>query len=110
MEKRDFIFEKVVGFDITEKAIEPKKENIEYIIAEELETEKKFDLIIALDSLHTTQDPVQISKYGKENALILISEPEKFKDTLEKFNSFEKLAEGEIGDIEKDYFILIKNK
>ena len=106
--ERDFVFQKVIGFDVSEKAVSPKKEGIEYILSEKLETDQKFDFVIAFDSLHKVEDPKEILQYAKQDALILISTPDKFRSVLEPFNEFEKLAFGEIGDIEKDFFILFK--
>ena len=108
--ERDFIFQKVIGFDVSEKAVTPRNENIEYIIGDKLETQKKFDFVIAFDSIHKVEDPKIILNYANPGALILISTPEKFQSVLEPFNDFKKLAHGEIGDIEKDSFILFRKE
>jgi len=106
--ERDFVFEKIVGYDISEKAVDPKIDGIEYVIEKKLKTDEKFDFVIAFDSLHKVDDPKVILDYAKEDALILVSTPEKFKKVLEPFKDFEKIIEGEIGEIEKDFFILFK--
>lgn len=108
--ERDIIFEKIAGFDVNEKAVKPRKQGIEYIIAQKLETDKKFDFIIAFDSLHLIENPLKLLEFAAPRALILIATPQNFASVLEPFNSLEKIEYGEIGETEKDHFILIRNK
>ena len=106
-EQKNIKFSKIVGVDVNEKMITPKKIGIQYILSSNFKTKEKFDLVICFDSLHLLKDH-EIVSFVKPGGFFLISLPERWKDQLEFFRNYVIIAEGEIGQDEIDYFIFGK--
>ncbi len=99
-------FKEVIGIDADERMTLPQKKGITYFITDDFKTNRKFDLVICFDTLHLLKEPRRLLGYSKD--LVLVSLPMKFKDRLDVFRDRNILEQGEIGEEEKDYFVLIK--
>ncbi len=109
LSEKGFKFKKIIGVDISENAVTPKKSNIKYILSKKFNSKEKFDLIICFDSLHLLKN-YNLMKLAKPSGIILISLPSRLKEKLVPFKSENILAEGVIGKEEKDFFVLIQTK
>lgn len=108
LEQKGFGFKRIVGTDVDEKMILPKKSGIEYHLDPDCMMEEKFDFVVCFDSVHLLPDPLKLFIYVKPDGLLLVSVPERWKEMLEAFRQHPILAEGEIGEEETDYFVLVK--
>ncbi|MFH1751866.1 MAG: methyltransferase domain-containing protein [archaeon] len=111
LKQENFVFKKVVGIDIDEKAIAPRSNQIEYFLTENFSSKQRFDLIVCFDSFHLLND-YNLFDFTKKNSLILISLPLKWEKKLLEFknknSNLNVLVEGIIGVKEKDFFCLFK--
>lgn len=100
--RKGFQFSKIVGIDVSEDAVSPKKPFIEYLYSSPKE---KFDFVVCFDSFHLLEDK-DIRKFLKPKGIALISLPFSKKHLLSSIKG-KKLAEGVIGIEEKDWFVLL---
>ncbi len=100
------VFKEVIGVDVDERMTLPQKKGVTYFITDNFQTNRKFDLVICFDTLHLLKEPRMLLGYSK--SLVLVSLPMKFRGKLDVFRDQDIIAEGGIGDEEKDYFVLIK--
>jgi len=106
LEKKGLKFKEVIGIDVDEAMIRPQKKDITYFITNEFMTARKFDLVICFDTLHLLPEPKRLLEYSKN--LVLVSLPKAFESQLEVFRDQKILEEGDIGEEEKDHFLLIR--
>ncbi len=96
----------VIGVDVDERMTLPQRKGITYFITDDFKTNRKFDLVVCFDTLHLMKEPRRLLGYSRN--LVLVSLPMRFKDRLDAFRDQNIMEEGEIGEEEKDYFVLIK--
>ena len=99
-------FKEIIGVDVDEIMTLPQKKGITYFITDDFVTAREFDFVVCFDTLHLLSEPRKLLRYSKN--LVLVSLPMAFKEKLEVFRDQKIIEEGEIGNQEKDYFILIK--
>ena len=101
-------FSQVVGFDVQEKAVFPRLEGVGYVIAPRFTSTEKFDFVVCFDAYHLMeQNPLDFVKVG---GLLLVSLPLRWAEKLNDFGQQEIIAQGEIGEEERDRFILIRKR
>ena len=99
-------FNQVVGFDVQEKAVAPRLEGVDYVIAPRFTRQEKFDFVVCFDAYHLMdQNPLDFVKAG---GLLLVSLPLRWREKLNDFGQQEIIAQGEIGQEEVDRFLLIR--
>ena len=105
LEKQGFKFKRVLGVDVNQEAVTPKRDYIEYLITYESElVDETFDLVISFDSMHLL-NCVDLCDYVKPKGFLLVSLPLKWKKEFDNLDlPVEPLAEGKIGSRETDYF------
>ena len=106
LEEKGLKFKEVIGIDVDEAMILPQKKGITYFITNEFMTARKFDLVICFDTLHLLPEPRRLLEYSKN--LVLVSLPKAFESQLEVFRNQNIVEEGDIGEEEKDHFLLIR--
>ncbi len=102
MKTKGLNFKKIVGVDPKAKV---NDENIKIIRKEKYSTSESFDLLVCIDTLHLIDQKYLDSFNAK---YLLISVPKKFKNMLDYFRKYDVLEEGEAGEEEKDYYLLVK--
>lgn len=100
-------FTRVVGADVSEAAISPRKKGIEYIINPHFDTAEKFDLVICFDAWHCIPN-LNLQKFVKKNGLLIVSEPLTFESQLEKLPA-QRLVDVVVGEMEKSRVVVWKN-
>ncbi|MFW5902586.1 MAG: class I SAM-dependent methyltransferase [archaeon] len=117
LKEKNYDFGFVRGLDVSKKAIEPEKSYIDYVFIdkdeknldlEEYIGKDKYDLILALDSIHLINYSDKLPFFLKKGGFILQSVPLKFKDCLKKYPDMEIIKEGKAGSKEIDKYILQK--
>jgi len=106
---KGFRLGKVVGVDVSELLVKPRLSWIDYRFSKSFETEERFDCVVCIDSLHLLPDK-QIQKFANPKGLVLVSIPNTFLHELPKFKGCEVLHEGFVGEMEKDYFQILRVK
>lgn len=101
-------FSRIVGVDISEEAIAPRKKNIEYIISPNFATDEKFDVVICFDAWHCFP-LMDLKKFLKRNGLLIVSEPRPFAHLLDAFAKNALLDEW-VGDGEKSHVVVMRSK
>jgi 2-polyprenyl-3-methyl-5-hydroxy-6-metoxy-1,4-benzoquinol methylase len=104
--KKGLKFKEIVGVDADERMTLPQKRSITYFITDDFMTTRKFDFVVCFDTLHLLKEPRRILGYSKN--LVLVSLPVAFMPALDQFNDQNIIEQGEIGNEEKDHFVLIK--
>lgn len=99
-------FKKVVGMDINEEAIAPRKKNIEYVLTQRFTSNEQFDLVVCWDAYHLLKNK-KIIDFVKPNGLLLISEPKPFVPLLDKIKG-NVLVDEWVGKTEQSRLILIR--
>ena len=103
---KEVFFSRVLGYDISEEAVCPRKDGIEYCLSPKLSSREQFDFVVCFDAYHLAEEnPLSFVKPG---GLFLVSLPLRWWKTLDDFKGERVLAQGEIGIEEKDYFLLIE--
>ena len=99
-------FSRTVGFDVSEEAVKPRLEGVEYVLGESFQSEELFDLVVCFDAYHLMEaNPLDFVKPG---GLLLVSLPLRWAKRLADFAGQEVLAQGEIGEEEIDRFLLVR--
>jgi len=99
-----FCFSRVVGVDVSEEMIEPRKSFVEYHLTNDFKTSEEFDLLVCFDSFHLLPEGY-LSRFKAR--FVLVSVPERFSATLKRVKG-EIIREGFVGKQEKDVFVLIE--
>lgn len=92
---------RIVGVDVSEEAITPRKEGIDYLLDPDFHTQEKFDLVVCWDAYHLLKNKNLID-FVKPDGLLLVSEPPAFKEKLEELIARKKpVLDMTVGDVEK---------
>ena len=104
---RGYLFKRIVGVDVDDERIAPRRSDVEYAITQDFRTKERFDVVVCIDTAHLLADPTKLTAYAKKGGLVLVSEPESFKQVINTILG-NRIAEGTAGKQEKDHFILIR--
>ena len=104
-----FTFKKVVGVDVSEEAIFPRQDFIDYHLTDSFSSREKFDFLVCFDSLHLLENQ-RILDFLRPGGLALIALPSHWQSLLEPFYEENVLASGVIGSRERDEFLLIQKQ
>ncbi len=105
--EKNVSFTRVVGTDVSEAAISPRKKGIVYVIDSHFNSAEKFDLVICFDAWHCFPK-MDLMKFVKPNGLLLVSEPLTFEKQLEKLPTGKRLVDVVVGEMEKSRVVLVK--
>lgn len=108
LHKKGYEYRDIVGVDVSKKATEPEKEHVKYIYSSNPKIKKKFDLIVAFDSIHLIEYKDRLPSHLKRKGYFIQSLPMKFSHEALDHGKLKTVEEGKIGRREKDYFILQK--
>jgi SAM-dependent methyltransferase len=106
LQEKGASFSRVVGFDVSEEAVHPKRAGVEYFLSEKFDSKEQFDFVVCFDAYHLTQE--NLLAFVKKDGLLLVSLPLRWKEKLNDFKDETILVEGEIGIEERDHFLLVK--
>lgn len=104
--EKNVSFSRVVGVDISEEAIAPRKEGIEYVLTPNFNSDEKFDVVICFDAWHCFPQ-MDLKKFVKPNGLFIVSEPLAFETQLEKLSE-KRPVDAVVGEMEKSRIVLVK--
>ncbi|MDP2666349.1 MAG: class I SAM-dependent methyltransferase [Candidatus Diapherotrites archaeon] len=100
-------FSRIVGVDISESAISPRQDGIDYILSSSFDTPERFDLVVCFDAWHCFPD-LDIQKFISPRGLLLVSEPLTYEKQLENLSG-NRLIDLVVGEMEKSRVVLMKN-
>jgi len=106
---RDFKLGRIVGVDVNEFLVNPKRSWIQYAFSKNFQAKEKFDWVVCFDSLHLFSDK-QVLKFLKPKGFALIALPVSLMREIPKFPQAQVLHEGFVGVEEKDYFQILQLK
>lgn len=109
LQRKGFQFSRILGVDVSEEAITPRKKGIEYVLTTNFKTEEKFDFLVCFDAFHLLKNQ-DVLRFLKEDGLALISLPERWQAKLKLFPEELIQEKGKAGLEEIDHFIIMKNK
>lgn len=100
--------QKIVGVDVDEGAVSPKKKGIEYHLGPKFQTNEKFDWVVCWDAYHLL-GKTDLWKWVKPNGLLLVSEPKPFAHLLDSVSKKgELLADEWVGKTEESRFLFAR--
>lgn len=98
---------KIVGTDVSEEAITPRKEGVEYILPPNtLPAASQFDLVVCFDAWHCFPE-LDLASFVKPQGLLLVSEPLTYESQLSKLKG-KRLVDVVVGEVEKSRVVLVE--
>lgn len=97
---------RIVGMDVSEDAVAPRRGGVEYHLTPAFRTDEKFDVVVCLDAWHCFPQ-LDVTSFLKPNGLLIVSEPRPFVRVLEG-RSKGALVDIWAGDTEKSRFICLE--
>jgi SAM-dependent methyltransferase len=107
LRENGFTFKKIVGVDVSEEAIFPRQDFIDYQLTDSFTSKEKFDFVVCFDSLHLLENQ-NVLEHLKPGGLALLALPRRWQSLFEPFSQEKILASGIIGSKERDEFLLIQ--
>lgn len=108
MEEKKITISRVVGTDLNEGAVSPRKEKIEYHLGTNFHTDETFDLVVCWDAYHL-MGKMDLWKMVKPNGLLLVSEPNPFAHVLDSLvENGVVLADAWAGETEKSRVVFAR--
>jgi 2-polyprenyl-3-methyl-5-hydroxy-6-metoxy-1,4-benzoquinol methylase len=81
---KKIIIPRIVGVDIDEGAVSPRKKNIEYHLGPAFSTKETFDFVVCWDAYHLLgKSTTNLWQWVKPNGFLLVSEPQPFAHRLD---------------------------
>ncbi len=108
LQQKGVVFSRVLGVDISEKAIASRKKNIEYVISPSFNTTEKFDVVICFDAWHCFPQ-MDLFSFVKKDGLLLVSEPLTYEKQLDRLSIGKRLLDVVVGEMEKSRVVAVKN-
>ncbi len=99
-----FVLERVVGVDVDEDMVEPRKKFVEYHLTNDFRTGEEFDLLVCFDSYHLLPEDY-LDRFKAR--FVLVSVPKHFSATLKRLKG-RIIRKGVIGRQEEDVFVLVE--
>jgi|GEM_PF-1921306 len=103
--QKGVVFSRVVGVDVSEKAITPRKKNIDYFLSPSFTTAEKFDVVFCFDAWHCFPQ-MDLFSFVKKDGWLLVSEPLTYEKQLEKLPTWKRLLDVIVGEMEKSRVVL----
>ncbi len=97
-------FQRVVGVDISETAIEPKIAWIDYVLDNNFDSVGQFDVVVCWDALHLLKEK-NIARFAKKGGLVLVGVSASKSVLLDSIGGT-MLAQGRVGVQEQSAFVL----
>lgn len=109
LEEKKIRVSRIVGTDLNEEAVTPRKKKIEYHLGSSFQTKETFDLVICWDAYHLL-GKMDVWKMVKPNGLLIVSEPKPFAHLLDFFFVKGKVVVDEwVGEMEQSRTALVSN-
>lgn len=108
--KKKIRVQKIVGVDLNEDAVSPKKKSIDYQLGSSFFTKETFDLVVCWDAYHLLgKTPHSLWKWVKPNGFLLIAEPPPFAHLLDSFSKKGKVVvDAWVGTTERSRLLLAR--
>lgn len=110
LEEKKIRVQKIVGVDVDEEAVSPRKKKIEYHLGTKFQTKETFDFVVCWDAYHLLgKSNGNLWKWVKPNGLLLVSEPKPFAHLLDTFFVKGKIVVDEwVGKTEQSRFLVLR--
>ncbi len=110
LEEKKIHVSQIVGADLNEEAVSPRKKKIEYHLGPSFQTKETFDLVVCWDAYHLLgKSTTNLWKWVKPNGLLLVSEPKPFAHFLDSVSKKgEILADAWVGKTEQSRFLIAR--
>lgn len=108
LEEKKIRVSRIVGTDLNEEAVSPRKKNVEYHLGSSFQTKETFDFVVCWDAYHLL-GKMDVWKMVKPNGLLLVSEPKPFAHLLDSVSMKGKILVDEwVGKTEESRLILLR--
>lgn len=106
--EKGIVIPRIVGVDIHEDAIAPRREGIEYSLTPRFHSNERFHFVACWDAYHLLGN-MNIWEFLQPNGLLLLSEPRPFTHLLDEIPSqYTVLVDAWVGSTEQSRVLLAR--